>query len=107
MYRKNLLTIICFFFCLHVTICQPIDSTSFKLNSRFSFYSYEKSGELLLHVPQNIIFNNVSVTIDVNGENIGSWKGQPGKRMVRIPVTLNLQPDEYHVLADIRIQVKI
>ncbi len=87
----------------HDLYSQMIDSTSFKMNTRLSFYSFEDSGEMLLHVPENLMYANLSVVIALNNQSLGLWKGIPGKKVVRIPAELNLQPGNYKVVADIRV----
>ncbi len=87
-------------------ISQPVDSASFKLNSRYSFYSHESNGEMLLYVPQNLLYNNISVSLEIKDENIGSWNGIPVKKIVRIPFTLNLQHGEQTVNASIKVSGK-
>jgi hypothetical protein len=58
---------------------------------------------MLLHVPQNLLYNNISVSLGINEENICTWTGIPRKKIVRIPVTLDLQPSEYYMTADITV----
>jgi hypothetical protein len=70
-------------------ISQPFDSVSFGLNSRYSFYSYENSGEMLLHVPQNMIYNNIEASLNSAGKELVVWKGIPRKKIVRILLNLN------------------
>jgi hypothetical protein len=82
---------------------QETDSSSFQINSRFSFLTYEKSTEMLLHLPQNLIYNKLRVSLKINNDTIAFWEGIPGRRILRIPVELNLQPAYYTVIADIRI----
>lgn len=82
-------------------ISQPVDSTSFKLYSRFSFYSFEKGGEFLLHVPYGKSQSVISVSIS-NGEKIiASWNGKPRMGILRIPFTIDLPPSVYRVTARI------
>ena len=69
-------------------ICQSVDSNSFKINTRLSFYSYEKTGEMILHVPQNLIYNKIEVSLKTDTVELGTWKGIPGKRIIRIPFDL-------------------
>ena len=84
-------------------ISQPVDSVSFGLNSRYSFYSHESNGEMLLYVPQNLLYNNISVSLEINNENIGSWKGVPVKKIVRVPFTLYIQQGDQTVTATIKV----
>jgi hypothetical protein len=40
---------------------QLIDSTSIKINPRFSFYSFEKGGELIVHIPPSHIRTTITL----------------------------------------------
>jgi hypothetical protein len=91
----------CSFFLSAGSYSQTIDSSTFKIDSRLNFYSFEKSAELLLHIPQNIIYSNISVSLNINGETAGSWRGIPRKKTIRIAVNLNLKPSLYKITADI------
>jgi hypothetical protein len=82
--------------------CQTIDSVSFILISRQSFYSSEKNGEFLLHIPPSLSKNHINVSLTIGDEVAALWDGVPGKRIVRIPVILNLTPATYSVSADIK-----
>jgi hypothetical protein len=73
-------------------LSQPNDSTSFKLFTRLSFYSYEKSGEFLLHIPPAMWYDQLSVTIKSDSDSITSWKGVPGKKILRLPFMINSNP---------------
>lgn len=84
-------------------LSQNVDSTSFSINSRYSFYSFEPTGELLLIVPQNLSYVKLSVIVENNGEIICSWKGVPGKKIIRMPIALNLQSADYKIIANILI----
>jgi hypothetical protein len=85
-------------------LSQKVDSLSFRLYSRLSFHTFEKRAEMLLHIPQNHIYNNLSVVLKINNDTLGFWKGIPGKRILRIPAELNLQPAYYKIIADIGIR---
>jgi hypothetical protein len=101
MFRK-LLSIISFAFLFIQTIfCQPAGNTSFRITTRYNFYSYETSGEVLLSVPKNLVFSNLNISISVNNRELGSWKGTPGRNIVRIPIIIDLQPQQYRILASI------
>jgi hypothetical protein len=82
---------------------QQIDSSSFRINTRLSFYSFEKSGELLLHIPQNLVYTNLEVTLRINKTPAGSWRGRPGNKLIRIPFAIDQQPARYKIVADISV----
>jgi hypothetical protein len=80
---------------------QPVDSLSFKIYSRLSFYSSEKTGEFLLHVPDSHLQSTLSVTITTKDKIIATWKGRPGKRILRVPFAIDLVPCAYLTTARI------
>jgi hypothetical protein len=82
---------------------QQIDSSSFRINTRLNFYSFEKSGELILRIPQNLVYTNLEVTLKINKTPAGSWKGKPGKKLVRIPFAIDQQPAHYKIVAYISV----
>jgi hypothetical protein len=96
-----LITKICFF--SNVLLSQTIDSTTFKINSRFSFYSSEKTGEFLVHAPTGLTYSTISVEITAGNETIASWKGKPGNKTFRIPFDLKLSPSVYQANAKISV----
>jgi hypothetical protein len=67
---------------------QAVDTTSIKMNTRLSFYSYEKSGEMVLHIPRNLIWNNLNIDLRLNDKELTSWKGIPGKKLLNLPFDL-------------------
>jgi hypothetical protein len=97
-----------FIFLLTNSICQNvqsqrIDSLSFSIFTRQSFYSYEKNSEFLLHIPFALSKNHLSVSLKVGeGTNV-SWDGIPGKNILRLPFSLNLIPSVYEAEARINI----
>jgi hypothetical protein len=96
--------LICFLIFLPLLLfCQPPDSTSFSLISRQSFYSFEKTGEFLLHIPAALSKKRISVSISTGTDTIASWDGIPGKYIARIPFNLNLTPSTYKVVASIKV----
>ena len=101
MFRKRPILILLLLIYSQLVIPQTTDTEAFRINSRLSFYSFENSGEMLLHIPQNIIYCNISVNLSINGETVGSWKGIPGKKIIRIPVNLNLKPSDYKLIAEV------
>ncbi|MGD0341836.1 MAG: hypothetical protein ABSA76_09045 [Bacteroidales bacterium] len=101
MFKKRSILIFLLLIISQSIISQATKNEIFRIITRYSFYSYEKSGELLLHVPDNLIHSNISVIVTINGELTGSWKGVPGKKIIRIPIILNLKPSHYRLAADI------
>jgi Carbohydrate binding domain. len=87
----------------HDIYCQIIDSTSFSMNSRLSFYSYEKNGEILVQIPRVISKNHLSIILNIGEVTLASWNGIPGRNILRIPLSLNLSPSVYKVEARINI----
>ncbi len=84
------------------THSQSIDSTQFELYSRLNFYTYEKKGEFLLHIPQSLQQKSITITVSTGRDTIASWKGRPGMPILRIPFPLNLRPSVYQTDAVIR-----
>jgi hypothetical protein len=97
-----------FIFILTNSICQNIqsqriDSLSFSIFTRQSFYSYEKNSEFLLHIPFALSKNHISVSLKI-GEGINVfWDGIPGKNILSLPFSLNLIPSVYKAEARINI----
>ena len=83
------------------SVCQGVDSISFRLNPRLSFYSTEKEGEMLLHVPPLLQHSFLNLRIKVNDREISYWKGIPDRNLIRIPVRLELPEATYSVAAEI------
>lgn len=77
-------------------------TNSFQIISRHSFYSYEKTGEMLLNVPTGYVWRNIGVTLSIENDTIGTWGGVPGKKTISIPINFNLAPSEYEVSALIK-----
>jgi hypothetical protein len=91
---------------LIITICQkiqsqPIDSSSFSIFSRQSFYSFEKDGEFLLHIPPELSKNHLSINLKIGDETVASWIGIPGRNILRLPFSINMKPSVYKVTAKI------
>lgn len=78
---------------------QTIDSVSFSLYTRNSFYTTEKKGELLLHVPAKAINKNLEVVITASGDTLAAWSGKAAGKIVRIPIVLDRAPGNYRVSA--------
>jgi len=69
----------------HLLSGQNIDSGSFEIFQRLDFYSYETSGELLLHVPQIFRNSSLSAVVKMGEETLVTWSGIPGKNILRLP----------------------
>jgi hypothetical protein len=78
---------------------QTIDSTSIEIYSRLSFYSYEKDGEFLLHLPASLMKNHLSITFKIGEETVSAWNGVPSRSILRLPFVLNLTPSIYKIEA--------
>jgi hypothetical protein len=101
MVRKIFIAISTLFLLLQQSFPQSLDTVSFKINTRLSFYSFEKSGDIILFVPQNLIFNKFTVDIKINDVKKGSWEGVPGRKLITIPFSLDMQPAHYVIFAEI------
>ena len=93
-----ILEIICF-----NAFCQVVDSSSFKLLPRQSFYSYEREGEFLLTVPPSLSKSHLSVSIRIGDDNSFSWNGISGMNILRLPFSLDKKPAVYNVAASITV----
>jgi hypothetical protein len=89
------------FFSFQIIKCQQVDTSSFRAYSRLSFYTFEKEGEFLVHIPVKFIQSPVAISITAGDEIIGSWSGKPGKSILRVPVAFNLTPSVYKAVARI------
>jgi hypothetical protein len=78
-----------------------METSSLKMNSRLSFYSFEKNYEMILHIPSSISEVSLNITLKINDKDITTWKGIPKKRIVRIAFETDLTPSVYTVTADI------
>jgi hypothetical protein len=87
----------------HITFSQSVDSSSFKIYPRQSFYTFERNGEFLLHVPPALSLNDMSIIIMTGNDTITSWKGKPARSIIRIPFSLPLARLVYNT--DVRIIV--
>lgn len=88
-------------------LSQKTDSLSFSIYSRYSFYTFEKNAEILLHVPVSYSYKNISVYLKVNNDTLGTWNGIPKNSILRIPFALDLDPDNYKISANIKVSGSI
>ncbi len=82
---------------------QSVDSSLFKINTRYSFYSFENTGEFLLHVPFQFDQNQLSISINSGSEKIAIWKGMAGKKILRIPFSINTPLASGDVISEITV----
>ncbi len=105
-YKKILSSIVfktCFILILQNGLSNPVDSTSFQINTRFSFYTIEKNGEFLLHIPPGLINSKLLINIKTGADSLTAWEGIASDKILRIPFILNLKPDLYKIEASIRV----
>jgi hypothetical protein len=96
------LILACFLiFCPYLIYCQHIDSTSFSIISRLSFYSSEKKGEFLLQVPQSLAGKTISVRVKIGNEVVCDLNSIQARPIVRLSFILNLKPAVYKTIATI------
>ena len=72
------------------------------MNSRLSFYSNEKNGEMILHIPSSLIWRNLNITLKINDKELTSWKGIPADKLLRLPFSIDLVPGIYNIEAEIK-----
>ena len=80
---------------------QKVDTTSFTINTRLSFYSFEKSGEMILHLPPSLSGASLNITLKVGNSETGSWKRIHGDKLIRLPFSFDLPPSLYNVTVEI------
>jgi len=86
---KNLyVTLILFILFNPDILSQTIDSTSFSICTRQSFYSFEENAEMLVKVPRNIINMNLEIRLINNSDTIAEWTGKATKEILRVPFSL-------------------
>lgn len=96
-----LFVILSFSFTLN-SFSQRVDTTSFKMNSRLSFYSGEKNGEMIIHIPAKLTSANLDITLSAGGNDLVKWKGVPGTKLLRLSFPIELNRGKYTVSAIIK-----
>jgi hypothetical protein len=81
--------------------CQTIDTSSFRIVLRQSFYTYEKSGEFLLLIPQELLKNRLSIKVNSGDIVLNSWEGIPSGNILRLPFSITLKHSVYNIEARI------
>ena len=89
------------FLFIQSVLCQPSGPASYRVTTRYNFYSFEKDGEVLLFVPTGHRYRKINVALSVNNINTGSWKGTPGGKIVRVPITIDQDPGYYNIIASV------
>lgn len=82
---------------------QQVDSTTFMMVSRQSFYSYEKNGEFLLHVTPPFSNSRLLITLKIGEDTIATWNGIPGRSILRIAFPLSMKPQVCKAEATIKV----
>jgi hypothetical protein len=103
MLRKIILLILPMVFATNlVSPGQKVDTVTFMMNTRLSFYSWEEGGEILMHIPSGYVWSNLNITLNINNEEVATWKGVPRKKILIIPVDFKgLSASNYTITADI------
>jgi hypothetical protein len=83
---------------------QTDENSFFSINSRLSFYSFEKNGEFLLHLPVVLSQSNLSIIIKIDEDTVASWNGRPDMKILRIPFSINKMPSFYNTEAIITLK---
>jgi hypothetical protein len=84
-----------------ILVGQHIDSLTFSILTRQSFYSYEYKGEFLLPVPPEFRQNHLTVIIKVADSTVVRWDGIASKNILRLPFLINFTPAVYKAEAKI------
>jgi hypothetical protein len=71
------------------TFGQSVDSSSFTLNPRLSFYSNEKKVEILLHTPPTMAYKQLNIKLFNSGRIIYELKKKVDKETIVLPVELS------------------
>ena len=80
---------------------QTVDTLSFTLTPRLSFCSYEKSAELILHVPRGISNNILNIKLLYLNNILSEWKGIAKKEIIRLAFDLTSIPATGKIEAEI------
>ncbi len=84
--------------------CQSTDSTSFTMNARQTFYSFEDEAEMILNVPTSLCWAEMTIILRVDGTVVKELECRPGKALFMIPFEIPPSAGKYIVTASIRIK---
>jgi hypothetical protein len=93
---------IIFFLCSQHLESQIADHTSIEIHPRLSFYSHEKEGEFLIHIPSSVRGGNSHLLIKTGKDTIVKWSGIPSTDILRIHFKIDLKVAAYPVEAILR-----
>jgi len=83
-----------------------VDTSSFIITTRQSFYSFEKNGEFLLHVPPGMTQNRIIINVRSGVDTLVSWTGIAGKKVLRLPFAISLNQGIYKITTLITVPAK-
>jgi hypothetical protein len=83
---------------------QVIDSTSFTLNSRLSFYSFENEAEMILGIPEAFRSTEMNITLTIDGMIVKELMCKPGKKLLMVPFKTTMSQGKYEAMANIEIK---
>lgn len=100
-YLKYIL--ICFFI-LNITSIQAqfTDTTSLKIRTRLSFYSYEKEGEILLEMPKALAGMGSEIIIKYGDKITGRWEGKPSGNITSVKFNVNYCRGTDRITAEVK-----
>ncbi len=100
--RKAFLLVLQLFVFTMLASAQKTDTISFGMNSRYSFYTTEKTGEMIIHIPSRYQSSWLSVKLKADGRELNSWKGTSGGRLLTVEFPLDMNPGTYKITGEIR-----
>ena len=81
---------------------QTNDPSSFILNSRLTFYSFENEGEMLLQVPPSFLSAELKIILSLDGKTVNEVFFKSAEKLNRIPFKITVPPGKYTATAVIR-----
>jgi hypothetical protein len=80
---------------------QSVDTTSFSIIPRLSYFSYETEGEILIHIPPHLTNDNMVITLGTKELTISDWSGIPRNKILRLKIGLNQLTSSEKIHAEI------
>ena len=99
--RKAFLLVLQLFVFTMLASAQKTDTISFGMNSRYSFYTTEKTGEMIIHIPSRYQSSWLSVKLKADGRELNSWKGPSGGRLLTVEFPLDMNPGTDKITGEI------